>query len=107
MGESRRRRMAAKAMGLPHAPIKPVRHAQLMGEITQKLNDTIDQRYDKVNRATCPTRWAFIERLLIAGIASFDAEEQQQNQTDLVKLADMKEMAEAAKRLQALKGGKK
>ena len=116
MGAARKRRLALIKGG--HSDIaKAEKEAappkqkliSLSGFITKKLDDVISQRYTKVNPATCPTRWAFIERVLIAGIASFDEEEKRQMKAEsMVQLAGSEEMSQIAARLQAAKnpGGK-
>lgn len=111
MGEARRRRLAliksgnAEEAKKPEHKLPPQNYVQLTVLVKKMLADLIDKRYDEdVNQETIPSRNAWLERLLVAGIASFDAEKRKQAESrNLVKLAgspdDIKKAAAEASQL--------
>lgn len=103
MGEARRKRLAMIKAGQAEEAKKPEHnlpqqnYVQITVLVKTMLRDLIDKRYEEdVNTATVPSRNAWIERLLVAGIASFDAERRRQAEANsLIKLAGPKDMAQA------------
>lgn len=104
MGEARRKRLALIKGGKAEEAKKPERNPvpQMLVQRTilmkKGLADLIDKSYDEdVNQAVVTSRNAWIERLIVAGLSSFDAEKRKQaEQASLVKLAGPQDVAKAA-----------
>jgi hypothetical protein len=104
MGEARRKRLAlinggnAEEAKKPEYNQPPQNVVQITVLVRKSLADLIDKRYDEdVNQAVVTSRNAWIERLIVAGLASFDEEKRKQaEQASLVKLAGPQDVAKAA-----------
>lgn len=77
MGEARKKRLALIKGG--HAEVAkklyttPSELTQESFLATKDMTSAITERYEKqVNREHCPTRADFIEKLVVAGLKSFD-----------------------------------
>jgi len=110
MGEARKRRLALIKDGKATEARRPENNPtpQDLVEITclgtKALHAELEKRYALINQEVLPTFSTFLERVLLAGIASFDkAQAQQEAQGSLIKLADGTDLAEVSRRLQALK----
>lgn len=76
MGIARKRRLAlikdGKAEVAKQLYAEP---SQLIEEkflANKELSAAITERFERVNKETCPTRADFIEKLVVAGLRSFD-----------------------------------
>lgn len=112
MGEQRRRRLAlikggkADVAKAEHHNLKPQQLVSLTCLCTKQLKEEVLKRFELTSRETLPTLSSFLERLLLAGVASFDrAQAEQEARGSLVKLADGTDLAEVARRLEAAKRG--
>lgn len=110
MGAARKRRLAlikdGKAAEAKTVEANPQKLVTISVVCTKVLEAEVLKRFELTSRETLPTLSSFCERLLIAGIASFDrAQAEQEAKGSLVKLADGTDLAEVARRLQAAKRG--
>lgn len=121
MGEARKRRLALIKDGKAEEAKQPAHNPSPQDLVvlsciaTKRLEGEVLKRYELVNPETVPTLSAFIERLILAGIASFDrAQAEQEAAGSLVQIAPPgavpkgmtpEKMAEVSRRLQALKDG--
>jgi hypothetical protein len=95
MGEARRRRFALVKGGRADvAKIAYAKPSELIEEkflATKELTAAIDERFEHVNKESCPTRADFLNALVVAGLRSFDAyartrEKAEEQQESLIAL---------------------
>lgn len=112
MGEARKRRLKLIKEGKAEEARRPEnnptpQHLTVLSAVcTKVLEAEVLKRFELTRRETLPTLSSFLERLIIAGIASFDrAKAQQEEKDSLVKVAGVSDLAEVTRRLQAAKAG--
>lgn len=108
MGEARRRRLTLIKAGKAEEARRPENNPTpqdltvLSAMVTKKLGAEVLKRFELVDRKKVPTMSAFLERLILAGITSFDKTQEQKDEAEsLIKVAGPQEMAEVSRRLQA------
>lgn len=110
MGEARRRRQVLIKKGLAQvahseeAKPKPLRTVLLQQQIHTNMDATITKLYEEeVNKEQIPLRSGFVERLILAGIASFvEARRQQAQAKQLIQPAGAQDVAAAVAQRDAL-----